>query len=74
MPNDHTSPSVVYLLTKKGGNGNVSRVDVGIFLDFAGSSTRTEGLHGAYVQVSGRSRIDPHAGGIERLAMRTRCP
>ena len=26
---------------------------VGIFLDFASSSTRTEGPHGAYVQMSG---------------------
>ena len=46
-------------------SGNVFRV--GIFLDFAGSSTRTGGPHGAYVQMSGRNRIDPHGGGIERL-------
>ena len=28
--------------------------------------------HGAHVQMGGRNRIDPHRGGIERLATRTR--
>ena len=53
------------LVKKKGGS--ISRV--GIFLDFASSSARTP--HEAYVQVSGRSRVDPHGGGIERLGART---
>ena len=46
---------------------------VGMFLDFASPSTRTEGPHGAYayVQMSGRNRIDPHWGGVERLVTRT---
>jgi hypothetical protein len=43
------------------------------FLDFARSSTRTEGPHGAYVQMSGRNRIVPHWGGVELLAARTCC-
>ena len=46
----------------KGG----STIRVGIFLDFASLSTRTP--HGAYVQAGGRNRLDPHWGGIERLA------
>ena len=40
-------------------------------LDFAGSPPRTEGPHGAYVQVSGGNRIDRHGGGVERLVTRT---
>ena len=52
------------LLTK--GSDNVFRV--GIFLDFASSSTRTP--HAAYVRVSGRNRIDPHWVEIERLTTR----
>ena len=35
---------------------------VGIFLGFASSSTRTMHPHGAYVQVSGRNRVDPPIG------------
>ena len=49
--------------------GNIFRV--GIFLDFAGSSTRTMHPHGAYVQMRGRNRIDPHWGEGERQRMRT---
>ena len=54
-----------YLLTEQSGN----TFRVGISLDFASSSTRTP--HGAYVQMSGRNRIDPHWGEAERLAMCT---
>ena len=55
------------LLAKKSGK----TFRVGIFLDFASSSTRTP--HGADVQMSGRDRIDSRWGGIERLAARTLC-
>ena len=50
-------------------SSNVFRV--GIFLDFVGLTTRTEGPHRAYVRGAKRNRIDRHRGGIERLATRT---
>ena len=53
------------------GNRPVMLSRVGIFLDSVGSSARTEGPHGARAQASGRNRIDPYWGGIERLATRT---
>ena len=60
----------VVLLTKKSGD----TFRVGIFLDFVGRSgtARTEGPHGgaSYVRGAKRNRIDPHWGGIERLATR----
>ena len=56
------------LLTSKESG---KKFQLGIFLDFASPSTRTEGPHGAYVQTSGRNRIDPHGGEIERLVTRT---
>jgi len=40
-------------------------------VDFVSSSARTEGPHGAYVQMGGRNRIDPRQAKIERLTMRT---
>ena len=53
-------------------NGKCFRV--GIFLDFARSSTRTVGPHGgaSYVQVSGRDRIGPqwNGGEIERMGVK----
>ena len=58
-------PSV--LLKKKSGKC----FQVGIFLDFGSSSTRTMHPHGACVQASGRDRLDPHRGGIELLGART---
>ena len=45
---------------------------VGIFLDFVRVTTRTMHPHEAYVRGATRNRIDPHGGGIERLAARTR--
>ena len=54
----------VDLLADKTGK----KIQVGIFLDFASSTARTP--HEAYVQISGRNRIDPHWGEIERLARR----
>ena len=53
------------LLAKK--SGKIFRV--GIFLDFVWLTTRAP--HGAYVRRARRNRIDPHGGGIERLATRT---
>ena len=50
----HVTVAGVVLPTKQSGKC----FRVGIFLDFAGSSTRTS--HGAYVQMGGRNRIDPH--------------
>ena len=55
------------LLAKKSGNA----FRVGSFLDSARSSARTEGPHGAYVQMSGRNRSGPHWGEAERLTART---
>ena len=55
-----------YAIMKK--SGNVFRV--GVFLDFVWLTTRTP--HGAYVRGARRNRIDPHGGGIERLATGTR--
>ena len=57
------------LLAKK--SGNVFRV--GIFLDFASSSTRAPHVCvcGAYVQMSGGNRIDLNGGEVERLGTRT---
>ena len=48
-------------------NGNIFRVV--IFLYFVSASTRKP--RGAYAQVSGRNRIYPHCGEVERLARRT---
>ena len=42
----------------------------GTFFDFVSSSTRTMHPHGACVQMSGRNRIDPHRGRIERHTTR----
>ena len=56
------------LLTKAGGKP----FRVGIFLDFASSSTRTMHPHGgaSYVRMSGRTRIGPHWGVIEHANAR----
>ena len=56
---------LLLLLTKTSGKF----FRVGIFLDLASSSARTP--HGLYVQMSGRNRIDPRWGGIERLTTHT---
>ena len=59
--------SLGVLLTKKSGKC----FRVGIFLDFASSSTRTP--HGVHAQMGGRLRIGHHWGGFERLTTRTLC-
>ena len=63
-----TSLDAAVLRAKKSG-WHIFQVSV--FLDFASSSTRTP--HGAYVQMGGQNRIDPHRhrGEVERLMTRT---
>ena len=56
-----------------GKSGNLLRA--GVFHDFASSPTRTPHGGASHVQVSGRGRIDPHSGEVERPTTRadSRC-
>ena len=42
-----------------------NKVTVGRCLGFVSPSTRTEGPHGAHVQMSKRNRLDSHSWGFE---------
>ena len=46
---------------------SVKKFRVGLFLDFARASTRTMHPRGADVQMSGRTRTDPHLGRVDAV-------